>query len=157
MQHRNSCKQELRLPVTSTGFGISNNPLKFSPTAEAALATLLGPPQKGVLPPVEAMRQGFEDLHRHHMGLLAGARAAVRAILEKVSPQAVENRLDMNGPVRLNRTGRLWHTFMRMHQSLKDDHDGLSAFFLEDFARAYEVQGRTLRPLSNRDSQGVRP
>jgi type VI secretion system protein ImpI len=153
LQHRNACKNELRLPVTSTGFGISNNPLKFSPTPEAALSTLLGAPQKGVLSPVEAMSEGFDNLHSHHMGLLAGARAAVRASLEKIGPQAVETRLDANGPVRLNRTARLWHTFIRLHHSLRDDHNGLAALFLQDFARAYEVQRRTLHPTKHQGMQ----
>jgi type VI secretion system protein ImpI len=146
LQNRNEAKNELRLSVTTTGLGLSNNPLKFSPTVEAALAALLGPPQKGVLPPVESMLEGFDNLHSHHMGLVAGARAAVRACLERVSPQAVEARLDADGPVRLGRTGRLWHTFIRMHHALRDDHEGFAALFLQDFARAYEVQGRTLRP-----------
>jgi type VI secretion system protein ImpI len=154
LHNRTECKNELRLPVTVTGFEISNNPLKFSPTTEAALSTLLGPTQKGVLSPVESMREGFDNLHSHHMGLLAGARAVARASLDKVAPQAVEARLDANGPVRLNRANRLWHTFIRMHHALRDDQEGFAALFLQDFARAYEVQGRTLNPSSVRASKG---
>ena len=75
LHNRAECKNELRLPATSTGLAVNNNPLKFSPSPEAALATLLGPPQKGVMPSVKAMTNGFNDLHRHHMGLLAGAPA----------------------------------------------------------------------------------
>jgi type VI secretion system protein ImpI len=146
LQHRNACKNELRLSITTSGLNISNNPLKFSPTPEAALATLLGQAQKGVLPPVESMREGFENLHSHHMGLMAGARAAVRACLDRLAPSAVEARLDSEGPTRFNRPRRLWHAFVRMHQSLRDNHDGFAAFFLQDFARAYELQGRTLKP-----------
>ena len=118
---------------------------------------LLSPPQKGVLSPVESMREGFDDLHSHHMGLMAGARAAVRASLERIAPQAVEARLDVNGPVRFNRMNRLWHTFIRAHQSLLDDYGGFAALFLQDFARAYEVQGRTLNPSPLRDAKGERP
>ncbi len=153
LQNRNECKNELRLPMTTMGLGVSNNPLKFSPTPEAAMATLLGVPQKGVLAPVESVLEGFQNLHSHHMGLIAGARAAVRASLEKVAPKVVEARLDADGPVRFNRNNRLWHTFIRMHQSLQDDHEGFAALFLQDFARAYEVQGRTLNP-SLRDTKG---
>lgn len=156
LQNRAECKNELRLPVTTTSLAVNNNPLKFNPTAEAALADLLGQPQKGVLPAVKAMRDGFHDLHSHHMGLLAGARAAVRASLDKVSPQAVEARLDLNGPVRFRRTNRLWHTFIRMHRALHDDHEGFAGLFLQDFARAYEMQGRTLNPATYRASKGER-
>lgn len=156
LQNRYACKNELRIPVTTTGVGMNNNPLKFSPTAAAALATLLGPPQKGILPPMESVRESFENIHSHTMGLLAGARAAVRASLDRISPEAVEARLDCNGPVKFGRPGRLWHTFIRMHLSLKDDHDGFAALFLQDFARAYEVQGRTLNPSAYRTSKGER-
>jgi type VI secretion system protein ImpI len=154
LHNRTVCKNELRLPVTIPGFEVSNNPLKFSPTVLAALSTLLGPPQKGVMSPVDSMYEGFDDLHSHHMGLLAGARAVARASLEKIAPQTVEAHLDANGPVRLSRTSRLWHTFIRMHQSLRDDHEGFAALFLQDFARAYEVQGRTLHPTT--DTKGDR-
>lgn len=155
LHNRAECKNELRLPATSTGLAVNNNPLKFSPSPEAALATLLGPPQKGVMPSVKAMTNGFNDLHRHHMGLLAGARAASAALLDKISPRAVENRLDINGPVRLGRAARLWQTFIRMHRALRDDHDGMEALLLQDFARAYEMQGRTLNPLDARPKQGA--
>ena len=154
LQNRAECKNELRLPRTTTNIAVGNNPFKFSPTAEAALATLLGEPQKGVLPPVQSLREAFRDLHSHHMGLLAGARAAVRAVLGKISPDAVANRLDFNGRVRLIRTRRLWHTFIRMHHALHDDDEGFAGLFLQDFARAYEVQGRTLNPPPPRSFTG---
>ena len=107
------------------------------------------------MPSVKAMTNGFNDLHRHHMGLLAGARAASAALLDKISPRAVENRLDINGPVRLGRATRLWQTFIRMHRALCDDHEGMEALLLQDFARAYEMQGRTLNPLGARPKQGA--
>lgn len=154
LRDRAACKGELRLPATTTGLLVNNNPLKFSPTSDAALACLLGPRQKGVLPPVIAMREGFNDLHRHHMGLLAGARAATVALLEKLSPSAVEARVDIDGPVRLGRTRRLWDAFMRMHQRLGDDQRDFSGLMLHDFARAYEMQGRTLEPQTIRAPQG---
>ena len=65
------------------------------------------------------------------------------------------NRLDINGPVRLGRATRLWQTFIRMHRALRDDHEGMEALLLQDFARAYEMQGRTLNPLGARPKQGA--
>jgi type VI secretion system protein ImpI len=95
-----------------------NNPLKFTPTPGVALENLLGPVREGMMPAGKAMRAGFSDLHGHHMGLLAGARASVRAVLEKVSPAAIEVRLDGNGPVGFLRKSRLWHLFRKTHQAL---------------------------------------
>lgn len=149
LQNRADSKNELRLPITTMRLA-GSNPLKFSPTALAALEYLLAAPQEGMLPGPNAMLTAFDDLHSHHLGLLAGARAAVRACLEKISPQCVEARLDANGPVRFNRTARLWNTYGKMHRSLQEDQGGFAAFFLQDFARAYEVQVRTLHPVPNR-------
>lgn len=153
LRNQTECKNDLRLPVTTMRLS-GNNPLKFTPTPKAALEQLLGPERDGMLPPGQAVLNGFNDLHGHHMGLLAGARAAVRAALEQISPRNIAARLDGNGPVRLARRARLWHLFQRMHQSLLDDHDGFAALFLRDFARAYDVQVRTLQPVPGRTCKG---
>lgn len=149
LRNRADSKNDLRLPVTTMTLA-SNNPFKFSPNGQAALDYLLAPPQEGMLHPAQAMISGFTDLHGHHMGLLAGARAAVRAALDKVSPVQVEAKLEADGSPRFNRNGRLWNTFTHMHRRLIDDPESFSAFFLQDFARAYEVQVRTLHPTPNR-------
>ena len=57
--------------------------------------------------------------------------------------------------MRLGRATRLWQTFIRMHRALRDDHEGMEALLLQDFARAYEMQGRTLNPLGARPKQGA--
>lgn len=154
MQNRAECKNDLRLSMTTTSLAISNNPLKFSPTTESAITTLLASPQKGIMEPVESMKEAFRDLHCHHMGLLAGARAAVGAALQKISPEAVEARLDVNGPVRVNRSRRLWSAFSQMHYTQQNDHEGFETLFLQDFARAYEMQCRTLNPSVYRRQKG---
>lgn len=145
LRNRADSKNELRLPITTMTLAC-NNPLKFSPTAQAALNYLLASPREDFLPPVQAMQNGFDDLHSHTMGVLAGARAAALAILDRMSPKAVEAKLDGAGPVRISRGKRLWNTYIKLHASLCDDNHGFAAFFLEDFARAYEMQIRTLHP-----------
>lgn len=155
LRNRADSKNDLRLPVTTMTLG-SNNPLKFSPTARVALEYLLAPPAGEMLPPVQAMLNGFEDLHSHNLGLIAGARAAVQAALARVGPEAVEAKLDAAGSVRFSRTSRLWATYTHMHAALRDDSNGFAAFFLDDFARAYELQVRTLFTAFSR-SQGGKP
>lgn len=154
MQNRAECKNDLRMSMTTTNLAVSNNPLKFSPTAESALTTLLSPPQRGIMEPVESVKEAFRDNHSHHMGLLAGARAAVGAALHKISPDAVEARLDAKGPVKFARSRRLWATFMQMHYYQKNNHEGFEALFTQDFARAYEMQCRTLNPAAYRRQKG---
>lgn len=143
LRNRADSKNDLRLPVTTMTLA-GNNPLKFSPNSKVAVEYLLAPQESGMLPPTQAVVRAFEDLHAHHLGLLAGARAAVKASLEKVSPQQIENKLDASGPVRLNRASRLWSAYCRTHRALQDEHNDFSALFLQDFARAYELQVRIL-------------
>lgn len=145
LRNRADSKNELRLPVTTMTLA-GNNPLKFSPTGKAALHYLLASPEDDFLPPAQAMQSGFEDLHSHSLGLMAGARAAIQAMLTRISPKAVEMALDTVGTARFLRTRRLWNTYARMHARLRDADNGFAAFFLEDFARAYEMQVRTLHP-----------
>lgn len=145
LRNRADSKNELRLPLTTMALA-GNNPLKFSPTGKAALNYLLASSHEGFLPPAQAMQNGFEDLHSHNMGLIAGARAVAQAILARISPQAVEAKLDAAGPVRFSRIRRLWSAYTKMHADLRNDNNGFAAFFLDDFARAYEMQVRTLHP-----------
>lgn len=153
LRNRADSKNDLRLPVTTMTLA-GNNLLKFSPTAKAALQYLLGPSGGGMLPPVQAMLNGFNDLHSHNMGLIAGARAAVQAALGRVSPESIEAKLDAAGTVKFNRTARLWNTYVRMHAGLREDSNGFAAFFLDDFARAYELQVRTLYTAFSRSQGG---
>lgn len=145
LRNRADSKNELRLPVTTMTLA-GNNPLKFSPTGKAALHYLLASPEEDFLPPAQAMQNGFADLHSHSLGLMAGARAAIQAMLTRISPRSVEMALDTVGTARFLRTRRLWNTYARMHARLRDADNGFAAFFLEDFARAYEMQVRTLHP-----------
>lgn len=149
LRNQAECKADLRLPVTTMRLS-DNNPLNFTPTSKVALEHLLGPVREGMLPAGKAMLFGFNALHGHHLGLVAGARASIRAVLEKISPKSVEARLECNSPVYFWRKARLWHLFQKMHQALLDDHEGFAALFLHDFARAYDMQVRTLNPLTER-------
>lgn len=145
LRNRADSKNELRLPVTTMTLA-SNNPLKFSPTGKVALDYLLAPSHEGFLSPARAMQNGFEDLHSHSMGLMAGARAVAQAILARTGPDAIEARLEATGPVRFFRTRRLWRAYARLHAGLREDTNSFAAFFLDAFARAYEMQVRTLHP-----------
>lgn len=143
LQNRAECKNELRLPITTTNLAVQNNPLKFSPTPEAAMTALLGLPQKGVLSAELAMREAFNDLHHHQMGLIAGARAVTQAMFDKVAPTAVEARLDLHGHVHWRRKTKLWNSYIRLYQALKNDNETFAGLFWQDFSKAYEMQRRS--------------
>ena len=89
---RATLKREMRADVTMI-VARENNPLKFSPTVEVALQHLLGPATPGFMPPVAAMRDAFDDLRAHQLGVMAGMRAALEGVLERFDPAQLEGQL----------------------------------------------------------------
>ncbi|PZQ74471.1 MAG: type VI secretion system-associated FHA domain protein TagH, partial [Variovorax paradoxus] len=73
---RQEFKREVRAEVTMIA-AQANNPLKFSPTVDVALAHLLGPGVRGFMPAEAAMRDAYDDLRSHQFGVMVGMRAAL--------------------------------------------------------------------------------
>ncbi len=122
-----------------------NNPLKFAPDADAALAMLLAPPQRGFVPPLAAVRDAFDDLRAHEVALLAGMRAALTAVLDRFDPAALEARLEDQGlwdsllPV--NRRARLWERYSEQHAAIaREIEEHFDVIFAGAFAAAYDAQ-----------------
>ena len=129
-----------------------NNPLKFSPDAGAALAHLLGPAQRGFIAPLEAVNEGFDDLRRHEIAVLAGTRAAVRVVLARFDPRALESRMQADAMwdklVPASRKARLWELFTdRYAKAMLQSEEDFDSLFRHAFVRAYEAQVKELEGL----------
>jgi predicted component of type VI protein secretion system len=92
MSERSMAKSDLHLEQTTIG-AQENNPFKWAPTRKLATDLLLGNEASFLAGP-EAIRASFEDLKTHMLGTLAGFDAAVRALLDSVSPAAIERQLE---------------------------------------------------------------
>lgn len=130
-----------------------NNPLKFAPDADAALAMLLAPPRRGFVPPLAAVRDAFDDLRAHEVALLAGMRAALTAVLDRFDPAALEARLEDKGlwdsllPV--NRRARLWEGYSEQHAAIaREIEEHFDVIFAGAFAAAYDAQRARLAQRS---------
>ena len=122
-----------------------NNPLKFAPDADTALALLLEPPRRGFIAPAAAVRDAFDDLRAHEVAVLAGMRGALAAVLDRFNPATLELRLAEKGlwdnllPV--NRKARLWERYIDQHAELaREIEDNFDAIFAGAFIEAYEAQ-----------------
>ncbi len=141
---RAGLKREMRAEVTMI-VSRENNPLKFSPSAEVALQHLLGPTTPGFMAPDVAVRDAFNDLRAHQLGVMAGMRAALEGVLQRFDPQQLEAKLvDRSAISNLipgARKVRLWESFQELFAQLQaeaqDDFDDL---FGKAFLRAYEDQ-----------------
>ncbi len=158
MMARAQFKSELRLGVTTIRRA-ENNPFKFSVSPEEALDRLLLHPNPAFLPALEAAQQAFEDIQAHEMAMIAGLRAALRALLARFEPSALEARLkSASGLDRLlpmARKSRYWELFTETYgQVAADASEDFMQLFGEAFARAYEDQILRLAQArrSNRES-----
>ncbi len=141
---RQEFKREVRAEVTVIG-AQRNNPLKFSPTAEVALAHLLGPGIRGFMRPDEAMQDAFNDLRAHQFGVMVGLHAGLAHVLTRFTPEALEKRLTektaFDALFSASRKAKLWDQFCALHASISQEaEDDFHNLFGKAFSQAYDEQ-----------------
>lgn len=141
---RSAAKHELGAESTRLQ-ARENNPLKFSPSADVALAHLLGPAQRGFEPPLQAVQEAFDDLRAHELALLAGMRAVVETLLGRFDPRALEQRLAppaaWDALLPAGRRARLWERYVEAYQAIAGEVEGdIDSAFNRAFRQAYEDQ-----------------
>ena len=146
---RQEFKRGLRSEVTMISTE-ANNPLKFSPSVEVALAHLLGPGVRGFMPAEEAMANAFADLRAHQFGVMVGLRAAFAHVLEVFTPEKLEQRIAdksrLDALFASNRKARLWDQFCQLYAGIATEaEDDFHSLFGKAFAKAYDEQMERFR------------
>jgi FHA domain-containing protein len=160
LRARSTIKHEMRAQVTSIGVK-SNNPLKFSPSAEAALAHLLAPPKHGFIAAAPAMRDAYNDLRTHQFAFVAGMRAVVDAALQRFDPSLLEGQLGdrsrLQSLLPASRSARLWEQFVEHHARVRQDAtDDFQAVFGREFLKAYDEHIDSLQAQRELGREGRR-
>jgi type VI secretion system FHA domain protein len=155
MMGRASFKSELRLEMTAIR-STNNNPFKFSVDPEDALAHLLFRPSRGFLQPLEAAREAFDDIQCHEMAMMAGLRAAMRALLAHMDPAELEKRFQdrslIDSLMPMARKARCWDLFATTYDQISADAaDDFLHLFKDAFTAAYEDQASRLGRARARD------
>jgi FHA domain-containing protein len=137
-------KREVRAQATVI-VARENNPLKFSPTVEAAFTNLLALRGQGFMGPADAMRDAYNDLRSHQFGFMAGMRAALEGVLARFDPAQLEGRLThksvLGSLVPASRRARLWELYEQLYREIsKEAQDDFQTLFGKEFLRAYEAQ-----------------
>jgi FHA domain-containing protein len=148
-------KREIRAEMTMI-VGRENNPLKFSPNAQAALPHLLGPPVRGFMAPEAAMKDAYDDLRAHTFGFMAGMRAALAGVLARFDPAQLETRLTektvFDSLLPMNRRAKLWDLYTEMYRDISAEaEEDFHKLFGREFLRAYDEQ---VARLQGRDGRG---
>lgn len=146
---RAALKREMRADMTVIA-ATDNNPLKFSPNVDVALQHLLGSPVQGFMSPQEAMRDAVHDLRANQLALIAGMRAALHGMLQRLDPQAFEERLGsgtaLSELVPGGRKARKWELYEKVFAVLADEaNDNFDELFGKAFVLEYQAQIDRLR------------
>ena len=141
---RAALKREMRAEMTMI-VARENNPLKFSPSVEVALQHLLSPTSPGFMPAAPAVRDAFDDLRAHQLGVMAGMKAALDGVLQRFDPQQLEAKLTTRSAIDsilpAARKARLWESFQQLFSQLSSEAlDDFDELFGKAFLRAYEAQ-----------------
>ncbi len=139
---RAALKREVRAEATMIMVR-ENNPLKFSPSAEAALQHLLSPSVRGFMAPGPAMRDAYDDLRAHQFGFIAGMRAALDGVLQRFKPAELEGRLTQRSGLRSllpgSRKAAMWDVFIEHYAQIgREAEDDFHTLFGKAFLQAYE-------------------
>lgn len=118
VSERSTAKADLSLDRTTIGAG-DNNPFKWAPTRRLATDLLLGL-ETGFLPGPEAIRASFEDVKAHMLGTLSGFAAAMRAVLDLVSPAAIGRRIEGQSAFLKTRPALCWAEYEKAHGEVQE-------------------------------------
>lgn len=141
---RAATKQEMRAEVTVIQ-ARRNNPLKFSPDTESAMAQLLQPPMRGFMTGPEAVADAMDDLLGHTIGTMVGMRAALDGVLARFEPVQLETKLVgrsmIDSLLPMNRRAKLWELYLQHYEGVRSEaQDDFHNLFGRAFLQAYEEQ-----------------
>jgi len=139
---RAATKREVQASVTIISVQ-ANNPLKFLPNADAALLQLLGKKMPGFMRADVAMRDAFDDLRAHEVGVIAGTRAALTEVLGKFDPAVLGDKLSRGSVLESlmpsARKAKLWDMYLERYlQIRREAEDDFQSIFGRAFVQAYE-------------------
>ncbi|MFN3582084.1 MAG: type VI secretion system-associated FHA domain protein TagH, partial [Pseudomonas sp.] len=146
LRNRNELKAEMKLPVTRVELA-SSNPLKSSTDSRQALAALLQP-GGGAMPAEQAIHRAYRDLQAHQVALVYASRAAVKGIMDHLSPEQLTLRFERENKSLLNTSGSRWRAYTHLYQALQKDDNWSQGMFSRDFVMAYEEQIRLIATLN---------
>lgn len=132
--------------VAQTVVGASEvNPLKFLPTVEDVIIALLSERSPGFLSGEAAISDAVRDLAQHHVRAWRGVQAALRRMIDRFDPAAIEEELKSNSAIGTllsgGRGAKLWELYQKRHRDIAESAE--KSFLGEigaDFRDAYEEE-----------------
>ncbi|PUA26841.1 MAG: hypothetical protein B0W54_20645 [Cellvibrio sp. 79] len=153
LRSRASIKNEFRMNVTTIQ-PVENNPLKFSVCVDDALENLFIKKSNAYKKPVEAFREGFQEIAEHQLAMIAGIRQGFEAMMERFNPEHLEKSFSkqVKGSVIPGmQKAKFWNSYSEYYQGFTDNMESsFQHLFGSDFVSAYEDQLRRLTAARKR-------
>lgn len=124
----------------------ANNPFKILPSGKTVLMQMYQSQMPGFMQPEQAVRDALVDLQAHQLGMIAGIRAIIAAMLQSFNPQRLEESARRDGveskmPFAAARKAVMWDYFVRNYQHTSGEiEDDFHTLFGEAFLHAYDVE-----------------
>lgn len=124
----------------------ANNPFKLLPSGKTVLMQMFGTRMPGFMPPKKSVRDALIDLQAHQLGMIAGIRAIIAAMLQSFNPEQLEEQAKHDGATsRLSlpgsRKAALWDYFVRSYgETAGEIEDDFHTLFGEAFLHAYDME-----------------
>ena len=121
MRTRAAEKQKVRIAQTIVGSN-NVNPLKFAVSAEEAVSALVAARGAGYLDPDDSIDEAFRDLVDHQMRTWAALQAALRRMIDKFDPAAIEKELEDTGLLETliagGQSAKLWQLYQERYEEI---------------------------------------
>ena len=132
--------------IEQTVVGASDvNPLKFLPSVDDAMAMIFAERSPGFLAGEAAIADAVRDLAEHHVRAWRGVQAALRSMVDRFDPAALEEELKSGSTLGTllsgGRGAKLWELYQKRHREIAQSAE--QRFLGEigaDFRDAYEEE-----------------
>ncbi|MES3025913.1 MAG: type VI secretion system-associated FHA domain protein, partial [Pseudomonadota bacterium] len=119
--------------------------LKFFPDSQTVLTQMLRKKMPGFMEPLEAVDDAYHDLRGHQMGVVAGTRASMDAMMQRLDPAKLDAGLEapsaLDGLMPSRRKALLWDLYVQHYEAIASEaHDNFKTLFGPDFLAAYEKE-----------------
>lgn len=119
----------------------ANNPFKLLPSGKSVLVQMFSSQMPGFMEPEKAVRDALVDLQAHQLGMIAGIRAIITAMLQSFNPDNLQQEESSRHLFSASRKAARWDAFVKRYQTIASEiDDDFHTLFGEAFLHAYDVE-----------------
>jgi len=155
LRSRTSIKNEFRMNVTTIQ-PVENNPLKFSVSVDDALENMFLKKSNAYKKPIEAFKEGFQEIAEHQIAMIGGIRQGFECMMERFNPESLEKNFNKQGRGMIPgmQKAKYWSSYTEYYSGFVDNMESsFQHLFGSDFVSAYEDQLRRLAAARKKDQQ----